>query len=99
MSGLVHSSGDPLDRQPGLNGGHLRWAKNGVQRNNGKAVVRATEIVNAATLADLAMNATAQVTMSEIHWSKEFPDYAGRFRRIGDAQAMHAARKVAEMGW
>ena len=97
MSNLVPRISEALDPVRGQ-GGVSRRGQQLVQRAGEEAMVESAEILATEWVADVAMGSTARVTAEEIHYSRELPDYAYRFRRIGDLQALSAARKVQEAG-
>lgn len=98
MSDLVPNMNQGLQPQPLVGGTVSRRTQKELQRTGERALTHSADVMATEFVANVAMASTARVTMDEIHWSRELPDYAYRFRRIGDIQAMAAARKVQEMG-
>ncbi|MEZ5246693.1 MAG: hypothetical protein R2707_16465 [Acidimicrobiales bacterium] len=96
---LVPNLNQALQPQP-LGGGAVvsRRTQRHLRQIGERALTQAADVQATAFVADTAMTYTAMTTLSELHWSRELPDYAYRFRRIGDIQAMAAARSVQEMG-
>lgn len=98
MTDLIPSMNQALEVQPPV-GGVVRPRTRREMRDTGeRALVQSAEVIATEFVASAAMMATARTTMDELHWSRELPDYSYRFRRIGDLQAMNAARCVQEMG-
>ena len=99
MSDLVPSMNQALQPQPLVGGGRTvsRRTQRELQRTGEAALTHSADVMATEFVAAVAMASTARVTMDEIHWSRELPDYAYRFRRIGDIQAMAASRQVQEM--
>jgi hypothetical protein len=98
VSDLVPKMDQALQPQPMVGGAVSRRTKRELTAIGERALTRAADVQATAFVADTAMAFTAMTTMTELHWSRELPDYAYRFRRIGDVQAMAAARSVQEMG-
>ncbi len=97
MSNLVPNMNQALEAQP--IGGRVvsRQTRKSLQRTGEQALKHSAEVMATEFVANVAMGSIARVTSDEIHYSRELPDYAYRFRRIGDIQAMAAARKVQEV--
>ncbi len=96
MSEVVHAAA----AAPAVRRSHgVSWrTQRAVRSASERALRHQAEVLAMEFVADVAVGATARVTGEEIFCSTQYPDYAYRFRRIGDIQAHHAARKVAEMG-
>lgn len=75
-----------------------RRSQRRIQLVEERALELSAEILATEYVANVALDATAAVARDEIYHSAQLPGFEHRFNRIGEAQALSAARAVRDSG-